>query len=104
MLKTAAKIRAISYVFKWFKGFREGHEDPEADSMSGKLEKVAKFRELVTRDCQMTKILTQDQLHINQEIISQTACKDFEKRKIYVMFVPYSLMARFLCHDSEELS
>lgn len=76
MHKTAMEVKFyLIHVFKWFKRFREGHEDPATDPRTEQPSNVrnpetaAKFRELVARDCQMPKILTEGQLHINWETI-----------------------------------
>lgn len=72
-------------VCKWFTGFREGHENLEFDPSRGlplttrNPETVAKVREMIGRDGQMTPRLLENYLHIKREMIRYVRHQDLEK-------------------------
>ena len=80
-------------IFEWHKRFREGREDVEDDSKSGRPtsrtnENVECMREKVRSDRRLTVRMIADELSMNSERVWRIITEDLGMRKVCVKMVP----------------
>ena len=83
-----------SHVFEWHKQFKEGREDVEDDSRSGRpsssrtADNVERVKQMVRGDCRLTVRMIADELEINRDSVWKIITVDLGMRKICAKMVP----------------
>ena len=83
-----------SRIFEWHKRFKEGREDVEDDSRSGRpstsrtADNVERVEQMVRGDCRLTVQMIADELEINRNSAWKIITEDLGMRKICAKMVP----------------
>ena len=83
-----------SRVFEWHKRFKEGREDVEDDSRSGRpstsrtADNVERVKQMVRGDRRLTVRMIADELEINRDSVWKIITEDLGMRKICAKMVP----------------
>ena len=83
-----------SRVFEWHKRFKEGHEDVEDNSRSGRpstsrtVDNVECMKQMVRGDCRLTVRMIADKLEINRDSVWKIITEESGMRKICVKMMP----------------
>jgi len=88
---------SCSNVFRWYKQFRDGREDTEDDSRSGRPTEcrndnnVEMISQLLLQNHHLSLRMLADEVNIGKDTVRKTVVEDLRKRKICLRFVPHSL-------------
>ena len=80
-----------SRIFEWHKWFKEGCEDVEDDSKSGRpstADNVERVKQMVRGDCRLTVRMIADELEINCDSVWRIITEDWGMRKICAKMMP----------------
>jgi len=84
-------------VYKWVKRFSEGTESVTDEERSGRPatsrteENIAKVRQIVREDRQLTVISIAEQVNIDRETVKKVLTEDLSMRKVCAKMVPKDL-------------
>jgi len=84
-------------VYKWVKRFSEGRESVTDEERSGwpatsrTEENIAKIRQIVCENCQLTVRSIAEQVNIDRETVRKVLTEDLNKRKVCAKMVPKEL-------------
>jgi len=86
-----------SNVFRWYGRFRDGREDPEDDSRSGRPTEcrndnnVEKISQVLFQNRHLSLRTLADEVNISKDTVRKTVVVDLQKQKICSRFVPHYL-------------
>ena len=84
-------------VYKWVKRFSEGRESVTDEERSGQPakgrteENIAKVRQIVRENLQLTVRIIEEQLKIDRETVRKILTEDLDMRKVCAKMVPKEL-------------
>jgi len=99
MVNAAYGDQALSLwnVFRWYGRFRDGREDTEDDSRSGRPtgcrndNNVERISQLLLQKRHLSLRMLADEVNIGKDTVGKIVVEDLRKRKICSRFVPHSL-------------